>query len=73
MHKVSPVDRLTGLSSRLGPVDRRGRPWLGSVDRSVDRQARFDFPFGIQIPFLDGIESNMGFLKSKDSVAINKG
>ena len=64
-----PVDRLTGPRSRLGPVDRCGRPWHGSVDR----QARFDFPFRIRIPFLDGIESNLGFLKSRDSVAINKG
>jgi len=84
VHRVSPVDRpidwgrerstsavdkLTGLCSRLDPVDRRGRPWHGSVDR----QTRFDFPFGIQIPSLDGIESNLGFLKSRDSVVINKG
>ena len=70
---TGPVDRLRGLSSRLGPVDRRGRQWHGSVDRPVDRQTRFLLPFGIQIPFLDGIEFNLGFLKSRDSVAINKG
>ena len=63
---TGPVDRLTGLSSQLGPVDRRGRPWHGLVHRSVDRQARFDFPFGIRISFLDEIESNLGFLKSRD-------
>jgi len=50
-----------------------GRPWYGSVDQPVDRQARFDFPFGIRIPFLDEIESNLGFLKSRDFVVINKG
>ena len=66
-----PVDRRTGLCSRLGPIDRRGRPWHGSVDRPVDRRARFDFPFGIRIPFLDGIEFNLGFLKYRDFVAIN--
>ena len=64
-----PVDRLTWPNSRLGPIDRAGRPWHGSVDR----QARFDFPFGIRIPFLGGIEFNLGFLKSRDSVAINRG
>ena len=70
---TSPVDRLTGLSSRLGPVDWRDRPWHGSVDRPVDRQTRFLVPFGIRILFLNGIEFNLGFLKSRDSVAINKG
>jgi len=67
------VDRLKAGCSLLGAVDRRGRPWHGSVDRPVDRQARFDFPFGIRIPFLDGIEFNLGFLKSKDSVVITRG
>ena len=52
-----------------GPVDRA----QGSVDRPVDRQTRFDFPFGIRIPFLFGIESSWGFLKPRDFVAINKG
>ena len=33
-----PVDRLTLPSSRLGTVDRHGRPVLGLVDRPVDRQ-----------------------------------
>ena len=33
-----PIDRLTLPNSRLGTVDRHGRPVLGSVDRpSVDR------------------------------------
>ena len=55
---TGPVDRLKADCSRLGPVD---------------RCARFLLPFGIQIPFLDGIEFNLGFLKFSDSVAINKG
>ena len=63
-----PTDRLKGAKSRLETVDRRGRPWHGSVDRP----ARFDFPFGIQIPFLDEIESNLGFLKSRNFVVINR-
>ena len=67
------VDRLTRARSRLGAVDRADRPWNGSVDRPVDRQARLDFSFRIRIPFLDGIESNLGFHKSRDSVAINRG
>ena len=57
-----------------------GRParstvaWVGRLaGRLADRQMRFLLPFGIQIPFLDGIESNLGFLKSRDSMAINKG
>ena len=65
-----PIDRLKAWLSRLGAVDQHCRPWHGSVDRPVDRQARLDFPFRIQIPFLDGIKSNLGFLKSRDSVAI---
>ena len=70
---TGPVDRLTRARSRLGAIDQAGRPWHGSVDRPVDRQARLDFPFRIRIPFLDGIESNLGFHKSRDSVAINRG
>ena len=60
-----PVDRLKGAKSRLETVE--------SVARPIDRQTRFDFPFGIRIPFLFGIESNQGFLKLWDSVVINKG
>ena len=70
------VDRLTGLSSWLGPVGRRGRPGMGRLtgrSTPVDRQTRFLLSFGIRILFLDGIESNLGFLKFRDSVAINKG
>jgi len=80
VHRISPVDRGMERSTvrwtdwkqaalGLGPVD-RGH---GSVDRPVDWQTRFGFPFRIQIPFLFGIESNLGFLKLRDSVAINKG
>ena len=31
-----------------------------------------DFPFRIRILFLDGIKSNLGFLKFRDSVAIKE-
>ena len=67
VHKVSPVDR---------PVDRERERSTDAVDRGMGRstgRSRFDIPFGIQIPFLNGIEFNLGFLKSRDSVAINKG
>jgi len=68
-----PVDRLKAGCSLFEP----SRPAVDggheSVDRPVDRQTRFDFPFRIQILFLLGIESNRGFLKPRDSVAINKG
>jgi len=57
----------------LGPVNRTVDHGHGSVDRPIDRQTRFDFPFGIRIPFLFEIESNRGFLKLRGSVAINKG
>ena len=50
------------------PVDRG----MGRSTGSVDRQARLEFPFRIQIPFLDGIKSNLGFLKSRDFVAIKE-
>ena len=61
------------------PVEEASRPACRkvhrkkAVNRPVDRQARLDFPFRIQIPFLDRIKSNLGFLKSRDSVAINRG
>ena len=71
--RPAPVDRLKWPCSRVGAVDRAGRPWHGSVDRPVDQQTRLEFPFRIRIPFLDGIESNLGFYKSRDSVAINRG
>ena len=56
------VDRLKGAKSRLE-----------TVDRPIDRQTCFLLSFEIRIPFLYGIESNRGFLKPRDSVAINKG
>ena len=67
------VDRLKWLCSQVGAADLAGRPWHGSVDRPVDRRTRLEFPFRIRIPFLDGIESNLSFHKSRDSVAINRG
>ena len=71
--RPGPVDRLKWPRSRVGAVDRAGRPWLWSVDRPVDRRTRLEFPFRIRIPFLIGIESNLGFHKFRDSVAINRG
>jgi len=57
-----------------GRRDRPGRSTVAWVGRpAVDRQARLDFPFRIRIPFLVGIESNLGFHKSRDFVAINRG
>jgi len=35
--RPAPVDRLKRICSRVGAVDRAGRPWHGSVDRLVDR------------------------------------
>ena len=53
---------------------RPGRSTVALVGRLAGRPTgAFDFPFRIQIPFLDGIESNLGFHKSRDSVAINRG
>ena len=78
--KWSPPDRPT--ESRLLSVRARstvdmgrstGDRGHGSVDRPVDRQTRSGFPFRIRIPFLFGIESSRGFLKPRNSVAINKG
>ena len=59
------------LSGRRGRP--AGRPLHGSVDQPVDRRTWLEFPFRIQIPFLIGIESNLGFHKFRDSVAINRG
>jgi len=53
---------------------RPGRSTMAWVGRPAGRPTgAFDFPFRIRIPFLDGIESNLGFHKSRDSVAINRG
>ena len=70
--RPAPVDRLKWplLSGRRG---RPGRSTVAWVDRLVNRQARLKFPFRIRILFLVGIESNLGFYKSRDSVAINRG
>ena len=63
-----PVDRLkVGLLSVGG-----GRPARSTVAWVGRPTGAFDFPFRIRIPFLDGIESNLGFLKFRDSVAIKK-
>ena len=77
---VHRLERSTGpgqptevACSQEGAVDRASRSWHGSIDRPVDRQTRLEFPFRIRIPFLVGIESNLGFHKSRDSVAINRG
>ena len=39
VHKGVAVDRLKVPNSRLGTVDRYGRPGPRSVDRPVDRQS----------------------------------
>ena len=49
---TGPVDRLTKARSRLGEVDRAGRPWHGSVD---DRQARLTFLLGFEFLFWMGL------------------
>ena len=63
--------RPTEVASSSGRRGGPGRSTVAWVGRPVGRPQ--DFPFRIQIPFLDGIESNLGFHKFRDSVAINRG
>ena len=74
MERSTGPGRPTEVASLSGWRGRPGRSTVALVGRPAGQPTdRLEFPFRIRIPFLIGIESNLGFHKLKNFVAINRG